>query len=73
MADRDTEIAELKARIAALEARPSAADLEWLKTSNVWKRAEMAANPRWLKANAIIVWGGIGAFVISIIIAGLFS
>lgn len=71
MADRDTEIAELKARIAALEARPSAGNLDWLKTSNVWKRAEMAANPRWIKANTIIVLGGFAAFFISIIIACL--
>lgn len=61
MADRDTEIAQLKAQIAALEARPGGADLEWLKNSNVWKRAELAASPRWLKANVIfvsIIWGG---------------
>ena len=69
MADRDTEIAELKAQIAALEARPSGADLEWLKNSNVWKRAELAASPRWLKANAIFVLSIWGSFFIALIYA----
>lgn len=61
MDERDTEIAELKARIADLEARPGADDLSWLKNSNVWKRAEFAASPKWLKANVVFVgllWGG---------------
>jgi hypothetical protein len=71
MAERDTEIAELKARIAALEARPSAGDLDWLKTSNVWKRAEFAASPGWLKFNVIGVCCGFGVFILAFIVAGL--
>ena len=70
MADQD-EIAELKARIADLEARPSAGDLDWLKNSNVWKRAQFAASPGWLTANVIfvgLIWGGIIlTFVIGIL------
>ena len=31
MADRNTEIDELKARIVELEARPPSSDLDWLK------------------------------------------
>ncbi|MBA3895933.1 MAG: hypothetical protein H0X36_02085 [Sphingomonadaceae bacterium] len=61
MAERDTEIAELKARIADLEARPSPGDLDWLKSSHVWKRAQFAASPGWLKFNVIgvaVIWGG---------------
>ncbi len=61
MAERDTEIDELKARIAALEARPSAGDLNWLKNSHVWKRAQFAASPGWLKFNVVgvaVIWGG---------------
>jgi hypothetical protein len=69
MADRDTEIAELKARIAALEARPSAGDLDWLKKSNVWKRAEFAASPGWLKFNVIGLAVIFGGFLLSIVFA----
>ena len=61
MAERDTEIDELKARIVELEARPPAGDLDWLKQSNVWKRAEFAASSGWFKANVVfvgIIWGG---------------
>ena len=65
MAERDAEIAALKAQIAALEARPSAQDLDWLKTSNVWKRAELAASPGWLKLNVVFL-----AFIFGIIIIG---
>lgn len=46
MADRDTEIAELKARIADLEARPSAGDLDWLKDSHTFKYQEALHNPK---------------------------
>ena len=59
MSDRDTELEQLKARVAELEARPSAGDLEWLRKSNVFKRAEMACNPTFVRWNAIIVLGGI--------------
>ena len=47
MAERDTEILALKAQIAALEARPTSTDLDWLKNSEVWKRAEFNAQPIW--------------------------
>lgn len=60
MTERDTEIDELKARVAELEARPTADDLEWLKQSNTWKRAEFTASPGWLKFNVIgvsVIWG----------------
>ena len=69
MAERDAEIAELKARISDLEARPDTGDLAWLKNSNVWKRAEFAASPGWLKANVVfvgVIWGG---FILAFIIA----
>ena len=62
MTERDTEIEELKARIAELEARPQDNDFEWLKQSNVWKRAEFAASPGWFKFNVIglvIIFGGL--------------
>jgi hypothetical protein len=65
MTERDFEVSELKARIAELEARPTKSDLDWLKNSNVWKRAEFAASPGWLKLNIIgiaIIWGGIILF-----------
>jgi hypothetical protein len=60
MAERDFEVSELKARIAELEARPTKSNLDWLKNSNVWKRAEFAASPKWLKMNLIgigTIWG----------------
>lgn len=69
MPERDTEIAELKARIADLESRPDNGDLAWLKNSNVWKRAEFAASPGWFKFNAIGVAVGFGAFILAFIIA----
>ena len=55
MAERDIEIADLKARIADLEARPTAQDIDWLKNSNVWRRAELAASPQWFKVNLLIM------------------
>ena len=67
MAERDTEIDELKARIVELEARPPAGDLDWLKQSNVWKRAEFAASPGWLKFNVIglmVIFGGFIAYFV---------
>lgn len=64
MAERDDELMQLKARVAELEARPSSSDLEWLKNSNVFKRAELATSPTFIRLNAIIVLGGI--FVIFI-------
>ena len=45
MADQD-EIAELKARIADLEARPSAGDLDWLKNSHTFKYQEAIHNSK---------------------------
>ena len=60
MAERDAEIAELKAKVAALEARPVNTDLDWLKNSHVWKRAQFAASPGWVKFNVIgvaVIWG----------------
>ncbi|MBC7603149.1 MAG: hypothetical protein H7255_10900 [Ramlibacter sp.] len=62
MSDRDTELEQLKARVAELEAQPQSNDLEWLRTSNVFKRAELATNPTFLRWNAIIVLGGIALF-----------
>ena len=59
MAERDAEIAELKARIASLEARPATTDLDWLRNSNVFKRAELATSPAFMRLNKIIVLGGI--------------
>lgn len=70
MADRNTEIDELKARIVELEARPPSSDLDWLKQSSVWKRAEFAASPGWLKFNVIavaVIWG----FIILIFVLGV--
>jgi hypothetical protein len=71
MPERDLEVSELKARIAELESRPTTSDLNWLKNSNVWKRAEFAASPKWLKINLIgigIIWG---AFILAFVLAGL--
>ena len=71
MAERDTEIAELKARIASLEERPATTDMDWLKNSHVWKRAQFAASPGWLKFNVIgiaVIWGAlILTFIVGII------
>lgn len=67
MAERDDEIAELRQRIIQLEDRPAAPDLEWLQTSDVWKRAQFAASPKWLKANVIFVGLILSFFVGSII------
>lgn len=63
MAERDDELTQLKARVAELEARPSA-ELDWLKNSNVFKRAELATSRAFIRLNAFIVLGGI--FVIFI-------
>lgn len=62
MSDRDAELEQLKARVAELEARPQADDFTWLRTSNVFKRAELATSPTFLRWNAIIVVGGIALF-----------
>ena len=69
MAERDTEIDELKARIVELEARPSASDLDWLKQSNVWKRAEFAASPGWFKFNVIGLMVIFGGFILYAVVA----
>lgn len=69
MAERDTEIDELKARIAELEARPIAEDLDWLKNSDVWKRAQFAASPGWRNANIIFIGLGLSAFLVYAVIA----
>ena len=71
MAERDAEIAELKARIASLEARPATTDLDWVKNSHVWKRAQFAASPGWLKFNVIGVAVGWSFFISAFIYAGL--
>ena len=71
MAERDAEIARLEARIAALEARPIADDLDWLKNSDVWKRAKFAASPGWRNANIIFVFIGFSGFIIAFIFACL--
>ena len=55
MSDRDTELEQLKARVAELEAQPQSNDLDWLRKSNVFKRAELATSPTFLRWNAIIV------------------
>lgn len=69
MAERDTDIAELKARIASLEARPSTTDLEWVKNSNTWKLAQFATSPGWIKFNVIGVAAGWGILILGIVIA----
>lgn len=71
MAERDTEIAELKARIASLEARPATTDLDWAKNSNTWKIAQFASSPGWIKFNVIGVAVGWGIFILALIYAGL--
>ena len=63
MADRDTEILALKAQIAALEARPPAGDLDWLKNSRVMRRAEFAVSPFWMKVNVLFI-----AFILFILV-----
>lgn len=62
MSDNELEIDQLKARIAELEARPQPSDLEWLRNSNSFKRAERATSPEILKLNRQIVLGGIFGF-----------
>lgn len=47
MAERDAELADLRAKVAMLEARSPSTDLDWLKNSEVWKRAEYNARPIW--------------------------
>ena len=69
MAERDTEIAELKARIASLEARPTGTDLDWLKKSNTWKIAEFATSPGWIKFNVIGIALIFGSFFLAFVIA----
>ena len=64
MAERDPEISRLEARIAELEARPSAGDLDWLKNSNVWRRAQFATSLGWVRFNVIGVAGGWGLFIL---------
>jgi hypothetical protein len=64
MAEQDPQISKIEARITELEARPSAGDLDWLKNSNTFKRAEIATSPAFIRLNAIIVFGGIGLFFI---------
>lgn len=62
MAEHDDELTMLKARVAELEARPSTTDLDWLKNSQVWKRAEFAVSPIWTKINLLFI--GIVFFLI---------
>ena len=62
MADRNDELMQLKARVAELEARPAGPDLEWLRNSSVFKRAERATRPAFIRLNAIIVLGGMALF-----------
>lgn len=69
MAERDTEIAELKARIASLEARPSTTNLDWVKNSNTWKLAQFASSPGWIKFNVIGVAAIWSVFAILFIVS----
>ena len=69
MAERDTEIAELKARIASLEARPTGTDLDWFKNSNAWKIAQFATSPGWIKFNVIGIALIFGSFFLAFVIA----
>ena len=69
MPERDTEIDELKARIAELEARPQAGDFEWLRQSNVWKRAEFAASPGWFKFTVVGVMVIFGGFILYAVVS----
>jgi len=68
MAERDPEISRLEARIAELEATPSARDLGWLKNSNSFKIAERMTRPQTQRNGRIavaIIWG---IFILTIII-----
>ena len=69
MAERDDELTQLKARVAELEARPSAGDLDWLKNSHVWRRAQFAASPGWVRFNVIGIAIGWGAFILYAVIS----
>lgn len=64
MAERDDELTQLKARVAELEARPSSGDLDWLKNSHVWRRAQFAASPGWVRFNVIGIAIGWGLFIL---------
>lgn len=64
MAERDDELMLLKARVAELEARPSATDLDWLKNSNVWRRAQFATSPGWVRFNVTGIAVGWGLFIL---------
>jgi hypothetical protein len=65
MADQNAEILKLEARIVELEARPAATDLDWLKNSHVWKRAEFAANPT---LNRILLAVVLGIFILAVLV-----
>ena len=69
MAERDAEIAELKARIASLEARPATTDLDWVKNSNAWKIAQFASSPGWIKFNVIGIAVGFGIFFLMFVVS----
>lgn len=63
MAERHTEIAELKAQIAELKARSPSTDLDWLKNSHYWRRLEYWSDPFWTKLTAIGRTVFIGVFI----------
>ena len=69
MAERDAEIAELKARIASLEARPATTDLDWLKNSSSFQLAEKMTSPQTRRNGIIAVSFFWGVLVLGIVIA----
>ena len=71
MPDCDSELAQLRARVAELEARPAAADMDWFKNSNVWKIAQFASSTGWIKFNVIGVAAIWGFFILAFVYAGL--